>query len=88
MPDQLAGLMALDADGLGPFLAPVVGPAQVARQHVFGALEPLEADDGSSGRFRMTRRYSGSGEDVDLFARGSGLLFLDAGQGRLALSRV
>jgi hypothetical protein len=58
MPDQLDGLIVLDADGVEPFLAPVVRQAQVARQHVLGALEPVEADDGSSGRFRMTGRYS------------------------------
>src|SRR5262249_32463910 len=62
----------LDADLCWRARAAIVIPGNIARQHVFGPLEPLETDHSSCGGVRMPRCQGAPCECVDVLARGRG----------------
>jgi hypothetical protein len=69
--DDGAGFVVCDSDGARRVAAPIVGPANVAREHVLGSLQPLEADHGRSANFGIPGRDSRLCKDVDFLTGGS-----------------
>ena len=63
-PDEFAGLVMEDANGVGPFRRAVVGPGQMAREHIFRALMPFEADQRDGRQMRLASRDEGIMEGI------------------------
>jgi hypothetical protein len=73
MEDDRAGLVVCDSDGARGVAAPIVGPANIACEHVLRSLQPLEADHGRGANFGIAGRDSRLCEDVNFLACGSRL---------------
>jgi len=73
MEDDCASLVVCDCDGARRVAAPMVGPANIACEHVLRSLQPLEADHGRGANFGMAGRDSWLCEDVNFLACGSRL---------------
>lgn len=65
--------MVCDSDGARRVAAPIVGPANIACEHVLRSLQPLEADHGRGANFGIAGRDSRLCEDVNFLACGSRL---------------
>src|SRR5262245_11446660 len=68
MPNNRASLVVFDLNGVRPFLAAVVCPAQIACQDVLWPLEPLKANDRRCACFRLPAFNTAPGERIDLFS--------------------
>jgi hypothetical protein len=66
-----------DPDMVRPLRRPVIGPAQMAWQHVFWTLQPFEAYEGHDGQVRLTVVTDGRTEGKCLGPAG----VLDRGRG-------
>ncbi|WP_342712633.1 hypothetical protein AAFG13_16260 [Bradyrhizobium sp. B124] len=87
MVDYGAGLVVLDPDRR--FRArPVVGPFDVAGNHVLRALQPLEADNRRSTTLRLAALHAAVRELVGLFSRDGMLHQFDPGRHRDTQPRV
>jgi len=77
VPDLNAGLVVLDLERMREGVRPVVLPGNAPRQHVLRALEPLEADQRGSRRFRAAERNGAPRKAVDQLAVHCRLLLHD-----------
>jgi hypothetical protein len=73
MEDDCASLVVCDSDGARRVAAPIVGPTNIACEHVLGSLQPLEADHSRGANFGIAGRDSCRCEDVNFLACGSRL---------------
>ena len=58
MEDDCASLVVCDCDGARRVAAPMVGPANIACEHVLRSLQPLEADHGVNRLAKIARRIT------------------------------
>src|SRR5262245_4172111 len=78
MPDQRLVLMVLDAYGVWPILAAIVGPSQKTGHHILGPLQPLKADHCDGRGFGPAFLNAAPRKFIDLLAGDRVLLGLGA----------